>query len=279
MPVIWIYRDSNEHDQRDKMGIGLNAWNKRVAVRNQTKLYKEIPDVYSAICIDGCAWFRKVVPPNLPGDVSPFTAVQTIFLPSVRKLVTATTKTVYIGFDDSTRTPEVRALFYANRRYKTTSVSLDDAGPEHSRRGGGWALNIDDDRYYKAGDEPALMSEVDGLTAHSMGCSTWSKMWNNSAGKARLWVIITDVILDILRTGGAQRGVQYVIETTSSEKIYFPPLKEIGGVCARRLPDFTYGEGDLKCIVAALHYASKKDEEGRVLVVTIDWDVPFIALQ
>ena len=96
---------------------------------------------------------------------------------------------------------------------------------------------------------------------HSMP-KWWPCFWNSAKGKYALWQMVEESIKEYLRSGWGRRGVQYIIDAQDGRRWAYPAVDIT-------MPALNYGEGDMKSILWATHYA----REDPVLVMTIDWDV------
>ena len=203
---------------------------------------------YGVVTVDLAALFRKLVPFDLGADVSPYKAVSTIFLPAVHRIKA---KTIVFCFDSPHLVPEMRKIFHAERRY---AKAEKEPGPHEIRC-------PEDGRNYHVDKYPASAADIEGLTMHSMP-KWWPCFWNSAKGKYALWQMVEESIKEYLRSGWGRRGVQYIIDAQDGRRWAYPAVDIT-------MPALNYGEGDMKSILWATHYA----RESPVLVMTIDWDV------
>ena len=234
------------------MGYGATPSGKRqlfAASRLHVRPERHDPQIeYGVATVDLAAMFRKLVPFDLGDDVTPYRAVSTIFFPAVHRIAA---KTVVLCFDSPHLVPEMRKIFHAERRYAKADKP---PGPFELRC-------PEDGRNYHVDKYPASDSDIAGLTMHSMP-KWWPCFWNSARGKFALWKVIEESIKEYLQSGRGRRGVQYVIDAQDGRRWAYPAME-------MTMPALTYGEGDMKSILWATHYAGKDP----VLVMTIDWDV------
>lgn len=230
------------------MGFGAAPLTKR-KLFCASRLYSSREDLsYDVATVDVAAMFRKLVPFNLGAEVTPLSAVQRIFLPSILRFKTST---VVFCFDSPRHIPEVRKIFHAERRYK--------ASPRPPKAG---QLRCPEDgRNYTPDTYPATDADIAALTMTSMPCP-WAKFWNSAAGKVALWRCIEDSIRHLVVTGQVRRGVRCIIDGIDGHDLWVHPADDKAEFFKHH-----YGEGDMKSILWATHLP------GRVLVMTIDWDV------
>lgn len=223
------------------MGIGLNASDKRRVIGHGSVIVSDMRAFscdYSVLSVDGCAWFRRVVSRN--SRVSVYDAVRLFFLPSLIKIGI---NLIFICFDDVLRIPEMRERFYSLRRYK-------------------------------GGVESGSDIDFSLIDLHSMPCS-WSEAWDSSVGKQYLWRAIESGIRQCLSEGRGGEGIRYIIDGPDSEIFYHPPLGRVTQKYRYPCGLHCYGEGDFKSLEGCRWLVGVEGKKGMVL--TIDWDVPFMS--
>lgn len=153
-------------------------------------------------------------------------------------------------FDSPSLIPEARRVFLREVRYARPEIDRDVGAEEV----------VVDGRIYRRGSEPADAAQVGQLTADYVPTS-YARLWASPAGKARLWTIVAELLVEFARALTAPNTV-YVVEPPGGGRRTVPA--DAGAqVCPHN-----WGEADQKAVAFAVEHEPKT-----VLVSTIDWDM------
>ena len=224
------------------MGWGATAKMKRIVCASATRLEAELAES-EVVIFDMNAIGRQHF--NYPANVSPREAVVRFWKGQVA--CQSATRLFGFHFDSSHMIPPERQDFLRNTRYKQVER---DVFPEEVKING---------RIYRKGQEPATDYEVDLMSESCMPVS-YSRVWSSSKGKAKLWSIISKILLQLARTLTAA-NTRYIIEPPEGGRISVPG--EPG-------PGNRWGEADQKAVALVREV---QHEYPRVSVYTIDWDM------
>jgi hypothetical protein len=191
---------------------------------------------------------------------SPLECVRTIFWPSFYEH--AKPETITFCFDNYGMESEMRKDFRFRDRERPS-----DRAPKP----GEYKCPISG-VIYPWKERPIEDSYVDLIEYDRPLPAPWARIWNNRKGKIRLWDCFAEAIKRVVRDGKRTNAkTEYIIHDCHGKVWTYP--EGIPGAEADMDPPSSYGEGDLKAIIWSLYYARFSD---RVLLVTIDWDMPLM---
>ena len=271
------------------MGWGATAANKRAILDNTSQgivraLYPASNPLVSpkSVVIDVNAVLRNKFGYNAQGKTSEMIpmSVMRLFFSSIMKTYKNANLIVFC-FDSSHLVPEERGTFYTEKRYKPATRP-----PKENEILG------EDKRLYKRQDAPLDSDLVPKITpTHipegSSGSVVWSRIWNSSAAKGKLWNVLsmclediceTDsledkknkpTIVDILNmtTPSASNQTQFIIDAPNGQRHYFPP--SIKAVDTNQWTQ--WGEADTECFQWGAILANHPGYSP-CCFDTIDWD-------
>lgn len=212
-------------------------------------------------------------------EITPMSVMRQFFL-GIMKTYPRTSLFVFC-FDSSHLVPEQRGAFYREKRYK--------ADTREPREG---EIRAADDRIYKRQDAPLDSSQIDKITpGHvppgSSGSVVWSKIWNSSAAKSRLWDVLAMCLEDLCETHqethkenpntiagllgmtlpAATTQTHFIIDAPNANRHYYP--NHLISIDTNLWTN--WGEADTKCFQWGALLANHPIY-GPAIFDTIDWD-------
>lgn len=244
---------------------------KRAAVEGASHIYvdglsnKQFPQYKSLTC-DFAAWFRYIIPHALDKNTSPTDAIRHFLWPSlfsVKKEDTIipsipTLRYVVFCFDNGALIPEMRHIFYDEKRYKK-----EDRAPRADE------VKIDG-RIFKRHETPIDDDEVALITEDSMP-ATWIRVLNSPKGKSKLWFALIESLKRVIAENNENYpDTVFVIDGCDNQRWMSVPEHLKHDNISECMTPLTYGEGDLKFLHWAIFLEHMKQTP--VLQVSVDWD-------
>lgn len=226
------------------MGWGASAKMKRIVCASATELHTDNKSA-DVLIYDMNAIGRSHF--NYQSDVCPLEAVVRFW-----KFQIAPHQETHLfafHFDSAHLIPPERQEFLQCIRYKEVER---DVFPEEVKIDG---------RIYRRGQEPATKEEVKLMTRDFMPVS-YQRMWSSRQGKAKLWRIISDLLIEFADKLTA-KNTKYIIEPPQGGRITIPKCKS---------ETKNWGEADQKA-TALVRELIKTEPESTISVCTIDWDM------
>lgn len=172
-------------------------------------------------------------------------------------------RTYVFCFDSGHLVPLERKTFYKTRRYAPAVRAPKDNEV------------LIDGKLYKKTDLPLPSKDIERITADHMpesasGSTLWSRVWQNTEGKARLWYVLGLCLVDILQNrtptiiellNGTK---EFIVDAANGERTFIP-LQRDTNLWTQ------WGEADTKCFQWGAHLCALYPER-TILFETIDWD-------